>query len=83
MKYWRVSLSAASIDSDPPHVNQAFVRPSGASDTRSRSERFHRLIGKKACVSECEPIDLGFDGLRTRALLWPRHDTAAPPEPSR
>ena len=79
MKYWRVILSAASIDSDPPHVNHAFVRPVGRVRHEVARERFHRLIGKKTRVRERKAIDLRLDRVAHARIAVPeaRHRSAA------
>ena len=79
MKYCRASLSAASTDSEPPHVNQALVRPAGASGNEIFREPLHRLVREEAHVREGEVVDLRLDRVAHAriAVAETRHRRAA------
>ena len=79
MKYWRVILSAASIDSEPPHVNHALREPAGASDTRSLASASIGSLEKKRVCANASAIDLRLDRVSHArvAVSEARHRRAA------
>jgi hypothetical protein len=82
-KYWRASLSAASIASEPPDTKYTLSNDLGArAISASASASIGSLVKNEVCANG------SFSSWRWMAVItagseWPRQDTAAPPEASR
>ena len=82
-QYWRASLAAFSVASDPPDTNQTRFRSPGAnlataSARASRGSLVNRCIGTNATLRACAAIASAISW-----TPWPIEVTAEePPEPS-
>jgi hypothetical protein len=85
-KYWRAIFSAASIASDPPETKTRSRVDPGIAAVLAINLSASRSIGsvvKKPVWAKGSVSTWCWIARITAGWLWPRQDTAAPPEASR